>query len=375
VQACGDAHLLNFGIYATPERRLVFDVNDFDETLPAPFEWDVKRLAASVVVAGRVQGFSPESVESAARSAATAYRTRMLESASLSHVDVWYARLDVQDLTGLLNKVERRRLASGPLRRAQRSTSLGALGKLTTAVDSDLRIVDAPPLIEHLSQAESTIDVPAVMHKYRASLPGERRVLLDRYRLVDWARKVVGVGSVGTDDSVVLLVGDSASHALFLQVKEAQRSVLEPFAGRSQFTNEGQRVVIGQRLTQSASDIFLGWTHVGARDYYVRQLRDMKASVSIEKLRPDELTEYASACGTALAQGHARSGDPTAIAAYLGSGYAFDRAIGEFAVAYAAQTERDYSAYVAAIGAAGAGAALAPGAAEEGDPPSSGTLD
>jgi uncharacterized protein (DUF2252 family) len=349
VQACGDAHLLNFGIYATPERRLVFDVNDFDETLPAPFEWDVKRLAASVVVAGRVQGFSPESVEYAARSAATAYRTRMLESATLSHVDVWYARLDAQDLTGLVNKVERRRLASGPLRKAQRATSLGALGKLTAVVDSELRIVDAPPLTEHLQEPESTIDVPAVMRRYRASLPGERRLLLDRYRLVDWARKVVGIGSVGTDDAIVLLLGDSARDPLFLQVKEAQSSVLEAFAGRSQFANQGQRVVTGQRLTQSASDIFLGWTHVGARHYYVRQLRDMKASVSIEKLRSDELTLYASACGAALAEGHARSGDPAAIAAYLGSGHAFDRAIGEFAAAYADQTERDYAAYVAAI--------------------------
>jgi uncharacterized protein (DUF2252 family) len=349
VQACGDAHLLNFGIYATPERRLVFDVNDFDETLPAPFEWDVKRLAASVVVAGRVQGFSPDSVEDAARSAATAYRTRMLESAALSHVDVWYARLDVQDLTGLLNKVEQRRLASGPVRKARRATSLGALGKLTAVVDSELRIVDAPPLVEHLPAAESTIDVPAVMRQYRASLPGERRVLLDRYRPVDWARKVVGVGSVGTDDAIVLLLGDSARDPLFLQLKEAQRSVLEAAAGRSEFANQGQRVVIGQRLTQSASDIFLGWAHVGARDYYVRQLRDMKASVSIDKLRPDELTEYASACGAALADGHARSGDPAAIAAYLGSGDPFDRAIGKFAVAYADQTERDYTAYVAAI--------------------------
>jgi uncharacterized protein (DUF2252 family) len=350
VQACGDAHLLNFGIYATPERRLVFDVNDFDETLPAPFEWDVKRLAASVAVAGRGQGFSPDAVQSAARSAATAYRTRMLESATLSHLDVWYARLDVQDLTALLNKVERRRLAAGPLRKAERATSVGALAKLTAVVDSELRIVDAPPLIEHLPKPGSTLDVPAVVRRYRASLPAERRVLLDRYRPVDWARKVVGVGSVGTDDAIVLLLGDSAQDPLFLQVKEAQGSVLEPFAGRSQFANQGQRVVIGQRLMQSGSDIFLGWTHLGARHYYVRQLRDMKASVSIEKLLADELAQYASACGAALAEGHARSGDPVAIGAYLGTGDQFDRAIGDFAVAYADQTERDYAGYVAAIG-------------------------
>ena len=295
VQACGDAHLLNFGIYATPERRLVFDVNDFDETLPAPFEWDVKRLAASVVVAGRVQGFSPESVESAARSAATAYRTRMLESATLSHVDVWYARLDVQDLSGLLDKVERRRLVSGPAPQGPPGDERRRAGKADRRREgSELRIVDAPPLIEHLPEPDSTIDVPAVIRGYRDSLPDERRALLDRYRPVDWARKVVGVGSVGTDDAIVLLLGNSARDPLFLQAKEAQGSVLEAFAGQSQFANQGQRVVIGQRLTQSASDIFLGWTHVGTRHYYVRQLRDMKASVSIEKLRPDELAEYAA---------------------------------------------------------------------------------
>jgi uncharacterized protein (DUF2252 family) len=363
VQACGDAHLLNFGIYATPERRLLFDVNDFDETLPAPFEWDLKRLAASVVVAGRVQGFPPDSLEAAARSAASAYRTRMLELASLSHLEVWYTRLDVGELARLLDTVQQRRLAAGPLRRAQRSTGLGALGELTTTTDSQLRIVERPPLIEHLPAAAATIDVPAVIAHYRSSLPGERRVLLDRYRLLDWARKVVGVGSVGTDDAIALLAGDSPSHALFLQIKEAQSSVLEAFAGRSRFAhNEGERVVIGQRLMQSASDIFLGWTHLDGRHHYVRQLHDMKASVSIEKLDPDELAEYASACGMALAHGHARSGDPAAIAAYLGSGDVFDRAIAQFALAYADQTQRDYLTYVSTVGAASTNGANGTGA-------------
>ena len=348
VQACGDAHLLNFGIFATPERRVVFDVNDFDETLRAPFEWDVKRLAASVVVAGRGRGFSSATSKAAARAAAAAYRTRMLKSAKLGHLDVWYARIDVEALNQVLGRVQRRRLESGPLHKAERATSLGALDKLTIKVNGELRIVDSPPLVEHLPDREARIDAPTVVGRYRASLPAELRVLLDWYRIVDWARKVVGVGSVGTDDAVVLLVGDSERDPLFLQVKEAQASVLEPFAGASQFANHGHRVVFGQRLTQAASDIFLGWTSLDGRDYYVRQLRDMKAAVSIEKLRTDELATYAHACGEALARGHARSGDAAAIAAYLGSGHAFDKAISGFAVAYADQTERDYQAYAAA---------------------------
>ena len=346
VQACGDAHLLNFGVYASPERTLVFDVNDFDETLPAPFEWDVKRLAASVVVAGRERGFSPAECESAAEAAANAYRARIIETAGMGHLDVWYARLAVDELLALLQTARGREVGAGVRRKALRATSLGAFDKLTTVVDGRPRIVDDPPLIAHLPEQAERLDARMVVGRYRRSLAQETRVLLDRYELVDWARKVVGVGSVGTDDAVVLLLGDSLRDPLFLQVKEAQPSVLERHAGGRRRANHGQRVVIGQRLTQAASDIFLGWTAIDGRDYYVRQLRDMKASVPVEKLKPSELADYARGCGAALANGHARSGDRVAIAGYLGSGSAFERAIARFAVAYADQNERDYARFV-----------------------------
>jgi uncharacterized protein (DUF2252 family) len=349
VQACGDAHLLNFGIYATPERRLVFDVNDFDETLPATFEWDVKRLAASVAVAGRARGFGAKLCEDAARAAATSYRTRIAASANMGHLDVWYARLDVEELMALMRRAEARRLEAGVLRKAHRATSLGALDKLTQVLDGQRRIVDSPPLIEHLPERDARIDATVVVRGYRSSLADETRALLGRYRMIDWARKVVGVGSVGTDDAIVLLIGDSDRDPLFLQVKEAQPSVLEPFAGRSRYANQGRRVVAGQRLTQAASDIFLGWIRIEERDYYVRQLRDMKGSVPIEKLSAKELTQYARGCGAALGDGHARSGDSVAIAAYLGRSDSFDRAIGKFALTYADQTERDHAAFVDAV--------------------------
>ena len=345
-QACGDAHLLNFGVFASPERRLVFDLNDFDETLPAPFEWDVKRLAASVVVAGRGRGFSAMQCEAAARAAANAYRTRLLESARLGHLDIWYAALPVDDLLALLRKAQARKLEGDVLAKARRATSLGALDKLTATIDGQRRIVDSPPLVEHLPTDDAV--VPLVVGRYRDSLPDERRMLLDRYQLADWARKVVGVGSVGTEDAIVLALGDSDRDPLLLQVKQAQASILEPFAGKSAYANQGQRVVIGQRLMQAASDIFLGWTQIEQNDYYVRQLRDMKASIPIDKLTAAELVDYARACGAALARAHARSGDPVAIAAYLGTNDTFDHAIAQFAAAYADQTERDYAAYVAA---------------------------
>jgi uncharacterized protein (DUF2252 family) len=348
VQACGDAHLLNFGIFATPERTLVFDVNDFDETLPAPFEWDIKRLAASLVVAGRERQFTAGQCESAARAAAASYRKRMNAAAGLGHLEVWRQRLPVDDLLALIQTARGRALGSGVVRKAYRSTSLGALDKLAAVQDGELRIVDAPPLIQHLPEHAAQTDPTTVVRRYQDSLPDEMRVLLARYRPVDWARKVVGVGSVGTDDAVVLLLGDSARDPLFLQVKEAQTSVLEPHAGQTRYSNHGQRVVAGQRLTQAAGDIFLGWTAIGGRDYYVRQLRDMKASVPIEKLSAAELADYGRACGAALADGHARSGDPVAIAGYLGSEQTFDRAIASFAVAYANQAELDYARFVEA---------------------------
>ena len=347
VQACGDAHLLNFGFFATPERSLIFDVNDFDETLPAPFEWDVKRLAASILVAARGRGFSAEQCDVAARAATQAYRARLGESAQLGHLDNWYARLPAEDLLAVTRRAEARRLEGDVLQKARHATSLGALEKLTAVIDGQPRIVDSPPLIEHLPRSDEAY-VPLVVGRYRESLPDDRRVLLDRYRIVDWARKVVGVGSVGTDDAIVLALGDSARDPLFLQVKQAEASVLEPFAGQSEYENQGQRVVCGQRLMQAASDIFLGWTQIAERHYYVRQLRDMKGSIPIEKLKPAELRDYARVCGAALARAHARSGDAVAIAAYLGQQDSFDRAIAQFAAAYADQTEQDHAALVAA---------------------------
>jgi uncharacterized protein (DUF2252 family) len=348
VQACGDAHLLNFGIFATPERRLAFDVNDFDETLPAPFEWDVKRLAASVLLAGRARGFSVERCEEAGRAAAQSYRTQIDACSEMTYLDVWYAGMDVAELLAVMRKAEARRLEAGVLSKARRATSLGALDKLTRVVDGQRRIADAPPLIEHLPSPARGAQAPDVVRRYRSSLPDDRRVLLDRYRVVDWARKVVGVGSVGTDDAIVLTIGDTDKDPLFLQVKEAQASVLERFAGRSRYRSHGQRVVWGQRVMQAASDIFLGWTRLEGRDYYVRQLRDMKGSIAIEKLSPGELADYARACGAALGRAHARSGDAVSIAGYLGGGDNFDRAIGAFAAAYADQTERDHALLIRA---------------------------
>jgi uncharacterized protein (DUF2252 family) len=348
VQACGDAHLLNFGIFATPERRLDFDVNDFDETLPAPFEWDVKRLAASVVVAGRARGFSAAECEQAGRGAAASYRSQMGDCAAMSYLEVWYARLDVSELMASMRKAESRRLQTDVLAKARRATSLGALAKLTEVVEGRRRIIDAPPLVEHLEWPAGAPAPPLVVLRYRRSLPDDRRVLLDRYRVLDWARKVVGVGSVGTDDAIVLAQGDTDGDPLFLQVKEAQASVLEGFAGSSRYATHGQRVVWGQRIMQAASDIFLGWTSLGDRDYYVRQLRDMKGSIAVEKLSPRELLDYARACGGALGLAHARSGDAASIAAYLGGGENFDRAIADFAAAYADQTERDHAQLIRA---------------------------
>ncbi len=345
VQACGDAHLLNFGIFASPERLLLFDVNDFDESLPAPFEWDVKRLAASVTVAGLDRSFSSAECEQAARSAAESYRTQMTTHAAMGHLDVWYSRVEVKDLLASARKAEARGL-EGTVRKAEQATNLGALAKLTKVVDGQPRIKDSPPLTEHVPMR---FEPTGVVTGYVSSVPEDRRKLLGRYRIVDWARKVVGVGSVGTDDAVVLLLGDSDSDPLFLQVKEAQPSVLEPFAGASEYANHGQRVVEGQRLMQAASDIFLGWTRIEERDYYVRQLRDMKGSIPVEKLSSSELVDYARACGAVLARAHARSGDPVAIAAYLGRGDVFDQAMSRFAVAYAAQTQKDHKRFVDAV--------------------------
>jgi uncharacterized protein (DUF2252 family) len=349
VQACGDAHLLNFGVWATPERHLVFEVNDFDETLPAPFEWDVKRLAASAHVAARANGFSEDGCSGAARASVASYRTTMAAMSKLDHLHQWYELVDVEKVLDAIR--DRRRQAKEVehvIRKARARTNLGALDKLTEVSDGRRRIIESPPLIERVAR-------PLLAHTRRAyteyvrSLPEDRRVLLERYELVDSARKVVGVGSVGTDTRVTLLLGDDDSDPLFLQIKEAQRSVLEPYAGRSAYRHQGRRVVCGQHLMQAASDIFLGWMSAGGRHYYVRQLRDMKGSAEPERMTVRGLRDYARLCGAELARAHARSGDADAISGYLGRGEAFDDAAAEFASDYADQTEVDHAALVAAI--------------------------
>ena len=346
VQACGDAHLMNFGLWATPERHLVFEVNDFDETLPASFEWDLKRLAASVYVAARGRGLAEGQCARATEAGVRAYREKMDALSRIDHLRQWYHRHDVAEALAALgagSASEAERL----VRKAQRHTHLGALSKLTEAVNGSRRIIDNPPLVDHVDAPylDSTRDT---YREYVRSLPEDRRVLLKRYRLVDAARKVVGVGSVGTDCRVALLLGDDDSDPLFLQIKEAERSILEPYAGQSPYRHQGRRVVNGQRLMQSASDIFLGWFHSGDRHYYVRQLRDMKGSAELERLSGSQLIAYAEICGRELARAHARGGDADAIAGYLGSGDVFDEALAAFARAYADQTEADHATLVAA---------------------------
>jgi uncharacterized protein (DUF2252 family) len=350
VQACGDAHLLNFGVFATPERHLVFDVNDFDETLPAPWEWDVKRLAASIAVAGRGVGFVRAAVDAAVASMVGAYRVRMGRLAVMTPLDVWYERVDVDAVLAMARKQASSSLPTVEhlLDRARHHTSLAALPKLTELVDGERRIIEDPPLILH---AHHRFDVPrAAFDAYVACLAPERRTLLDRYRFVDAARKVVGVGSVGTRCHIVLLMDGDGGAPLFLQLKEAETSVLARYAGASEFEHEGERVVTGQRLMQAASDVFLGWADDPyGNQYYVRQLRDMKGGVSIDLLGPDDLTRYAMLCGVTLARAHARSGDPAVIAGYLGTGDQFDRAIVSFADEYADQTHADHAALEQAV--------------------------
>ncbi len=352
VQACGDAHLSNFGAFAAPDRRLVFDLNDFDESLPGPWEWDVKRLAASFAIAGRENGFKRKERATVLLTAARAYRDAMRAFASQRNLEVWYARLDVEAVI--------KRVRKG-VAKARSKDSLRALEKLTHQVDGEPRIVSEPPLIvpvEELMAEDETRDLRqalvGILDSYRATLPADRQHLLDGYRFRHIARKVVGVGSVGTRAWVVLLTGADDGDPLFLQAKEAEASVLEPYAGHSRFRNHGRRVVEGQRLMQAASDIFLGWCPaVGLdgreRDFYVRQLWDWKRSAEVERLTPRGLEVYARMCGWTLARAHARSGDRVAIAAYLGAGDAFDKAIAEFSERYADQGERDHTALVEAI--------------------------
>jgi uncharacterized protein (DUF2252 family) len=361
---CGDAHLLNFGGFASPERSLVFDVNDFDETLPGPWEWDVKRLAASIEVAGRDSGMKPPDRRSVVEATVRQYREAMRTLAEHTELGVWYARLDEVAL------VELARSELGPkgapnlqanLAKARSKDSMKAFSKLTTVVDGQPRITADPPLIvpmRDLVHGERGARMEDELHQlfraYRSSLQADRRHLLEQYRIVDIARKVVGVGSVGTRCWVLLLMGRRDADPLFLQVKEAQESVLAPYAGKSRVSNQGQRVVEGQRVMQAASYIFLGWLRATGldnrqRDFYVRQLWDGKVSVDPANLTPALLAAYGRVCGSTLARAHARSGDRIAIASYLGAGATFDRAVTDFAVAYADQNERDYRAFLGAV--------------------------
>jgi len=349
VQICGDAHLGNFGGFATPERNLVFDLNDFDETIEGPWEWDVLRLVASVVLCGRLNGVSDRHCRRAVIACAGAYREQMREYAHQRYLDIWYERVDVEQAVARFKEVAddptavQRAIAKG-----QRHTHVETLPKLAEQSDHGWVIRDDPPLIAHKTRALDR-HLHDLVEQYKASLQEERRVLLERYRLVDLARKVVGVGSIGTRCYVALLLGTDGEDPLFLQIKEAGPSVLAPYlkdAGRGQ---HGERVVTGQRVMQAASDLFLGWTRAGRIHYYVRQLRDMKFSVDLESLGPGELTAYADLCGQTLARAHACSGDAASIGGYLGKGTAFDQALAAFAMAYANQTERDFATFTAAV--------------------------
>ncbi|MGW7409001.1 DUF2252 domain-containing protein [Streptomyces sp. NPDC054833] len=351
VQLCGDAHLLNFGVYASPERVLLFDLNDFDETFPGPFEWDVKRLAASVAVAGRENGFPEPKVRGAVLAAAAAYRGSMRRLATLGELAVWYERIEAESVPAIARSARRRSRVESTLSRARRRTSLQALGKLTETVGGQPRIIQVPPLLEPAG-APDMASLRKIFSDYRSTLAEERRVLLDRYRFVDAARKVVGVGSVGTRCFIVLLLGRNGDDPLFLQIKEATKSVLEDHLPSGPYIHAGHRVVAGQRLLQAAGDIFLGWmTGPQGRAYYWRQLRDMKGSADVAGITPAGLVEYAGLCGTALARAHARSGDRIAIAGYLGTTDVFDRALADFAQSYADQTVTDHAALGAAIAA------------------------
>jgi uncharacterized protein (DUF2252 family) len=352
VQACGDCHLMNFGGFATPERNILFDINDFDETLPAPWEWDIKRLAASFVLAARSLGLADGKAWDAAATCARAYRKHMAEFADMHPLDVWYARITAEDVMNLLPPAGRARVQARIDKATKQLGSEVDFPKLADMVGGQLGIRDTPPLIFHpdLSREpdfEERLD--RIFEAYAATLPQERRVLLDEYRRVDAAIKVVGVGSVGRYCWIVLLMSAS-NQPLFLQVKEAAASVLEPYAGKSEYPHHGQRVVMGQRLTQPASDLFLGWTTSAAgKHFYVRQLRDAKIKPMVETFDAETLMLYAKACGWVLARAHAKAGEAAGIAGYIGSGGAFDEAMGEFGIAYADQAERDYSALKAAV--------------------------
>jgi uncharacterized protein (DUF2252 family) len=364
VQLCGDAHLSNFGVFAAPDRQLVFSVNDFDETLPGPFEWDVKRLVASFAVAGRDRGFDTKQRKAINQATARSYRETMLEMAQMNKLDVWYARMDIEQIDAQV----RANLKPGEVKRFEKNVakarskdSMRAFNKLVQMVDGRPRLVGDPPLIvpiEDLFPDQQYRQVDEAIHdllrSYRRTLSGDHRHLLEGFRYADAARKVVGVGSVGTRAWIVLMLGNEDGDPLFLQAKEAEASVLEAFLGKSRYRNHGQRVVEGQRLMQSASDIMLGWIQTNGidgvtRDFYIRQLWDGKGSAVVEAMKPSALSAYAGLCGWTLARAHARSGDAAAIASYLGTSDGFDKAMSRFAEIYADQNERDYATLKQAV--------------------------
>jgi len=343
VQMAGDAHVANFGLFATPERDQVFDVNDFDETVPGPWEWDLKRLCTSLYVSGAANGFPPRPCRAAVRIAAAAYRGRMADFAKMRYLDTWYSHLDLAAASDTIGPrgIELLRFA---FPRARRRTGFHAFPHWVRRGKRALRIRDDSPLIHHRTPAPERAMVREAFRVYRGTLAPERRTLLDRYDLVDVAEKVVGVGSVGTRCAVGLFVADpDVPEPLFLQVKEASDSVYAPYLGGRRFANHAERVVVGQRLVQEASDIFLGWARSAGHDFYVRQLRDMKLSFDLASLGPRQFRGQAELCGAALARAHARTGDPAAIAGYLGEGTGFDEALLAFAESYAVQTRKDHA--------------------------------
>jgi uncharacterized protein (DUF2252 family) len=366
VQACGDAHLSNFGLFGSAERRLMFDVNDFDETLPGPWEWDVKRLAASLEVAGRDNGYPVKQRRDIVVAAVARYRMAMREFAAMTNMDVWYAHADITELRAQFDtqlRAKQRKTMDQGLAKAYTRDSMQELTKLCQPVNGRPRIISDPPLLvpfeelmpDDSDRAAMEAELIGLIGKYRRTLATDRRYMLEQFEFCDMARKVVGVGSVGTRCYIILMLGRDETDPLFLQVKEAEASVLSRFVGASKYANQGQRVVAGQRLMQASSDIFLGWQRIEAgldgksRDFYVRQLRDWKFSIEIALLRPEGMQMYGALCGWTLARAHARSGDRIAIASYLGGSDVFDKAIAKFATAYADQNERDHQALLDAV--------------------------
>lgn len=353
VQACGDCHLLNFGAYATPERRIIFDINDLDETLPAPWEWDVKRLATSFVLACRDNGFSEADARDAVLTCARSYRERMREYSEMHTLDVWYASIDAEQVIPTIRNKEARLRTEERLRKARAHSVLEHdFPELVVTMGKAATIKENPPLIYHAREqtaAEQIANVKTAFARYRESLQEDKRMLLDRFQIMDMAVKVVGVGSVGTFCGIVLLMA-SERDPLFLQFKQARSSVLEPYAGKSQHSNHGQRIAHGCHMMQSASDLFLGWTEgVEGRHFYIRQLKDMKIKPMVELFTADVMLEFAALCGWTLAHAHARSGEPARISGYLGSGDKFDVALADFAVSYADQSERDHESLLKAV--------------------------